>query len=147
MSSGVTLTQVACSYQGAGLGSPGVAEGPAQVVALFDVDAGRAVQGLKPVSVQLIDARGAVVARSVGVLQLRVAPPTRTARDMSSYGTSLFDGNIQTGQKRRLWLQGALDQSAGKLELKAPVRYRAEFAARGVAPLVVTGKLQAPLPS
>ena len=91
------LTHVRCAYGGTGVSPAGYCA----VMPYFDVTAGSAVTGLRVTVLEILDTpTGAILARAVAPIELRVSLPGRDA-DHNEI-TAPFDGVVDAGGSLRL---------------------------------------------
>jgi hypothetical protein len=132
---------VSCAFGGSGVSPPG----HIAIVVYFDVAAGAEIAMLRVVEIEVLDASGAIVARVISPIELRVSLPGRD--EHHNLRTEPFAGAVPAGEKVRLCAGADLTPVLGAYQAK--LRYRASISAvpaggEEAAPLVLEGPLDQP---
>ncbi len=131
------LTAVDCGWGGVGPTAVPPRVPDAWVVAVIDVQALRTLTAVRVVSLEMLDARGAVVARGTAPFDLRVAPANRRSGDFASEGTSELPATVPLHSRLRLRIHAPLDTLLQHIAAPATLRVRLSVDGGGV-PLEVS---------
>lgn len=138
------LTHSSGAFGGTGVSPPG----HVSMIATFEVAASVAIAALRVVELEILDASGAIVARALPPIEVRVSLPGRD--EHHNLRSAPFGGAIEAGANVRLSASAGLTPLPGAYSTK--LRYRASISIAAAetdpdVPLVLEGPLDQPWPT